>query len=331
MLQIMRISLCLGCLLLHSGCVSLQTQEPGDVSVEPHLTTDAFITSDGLSLGLQVWKADDPVAVVIGLHGMNDYSKTFSMPGPWFADQGVTIYAYDHRGFGRSPQRGIWPGTDLIVDDAKTFIEVVRARHPNKPLYVLGVSMGAAVALAALAHDDVPSVNGLVLVSPAVWGWSNLNPFYRMTLWIAAHSFPGGRLTGKSLDRVPSDNFEMLRDNFYDELYIKETRTDAIYGLVDLMEAGYKSADRVTTPTLLLYGEKDQIIPRKPVESMMHRLGGQTRFALYEKGYHMLLRDLQAETVWVDILSWLHNPQAALPSGEERFVGRTAALRSSRN
>jgi alpha-beta hydrolase superfamily lysophospholipase len=324
-------SLCLSYSLLLSGCVSLQTQEPGPASVEPHLTADAFITSDGLSLGLQVWEADDPVAVVVGLHGMNDYSKTFSMPGPWLADKGITTYAYDHRGFGRSPQRGIWPGTDLIVNDAKTFIEVIRARHSDRPLYVVGVSMGAAVAIATLADDDAPSVDGLVIVSPAVWGWSSLNHFYRMSLWIAAHTFPGGTLTGRSLDRVPSDNIEMLRDNFNDELYIKETRTDAIYGLVGLMEQGYKSADRVKVPTLLLYGEKDQIIPRKPVESIMGRLGEQTRFALYENGYHMLMRDLQAETVWADILSWLQNPQAALPSGEELIVERATEPRLSRN
>jgi hypothetical protein len=54
----------------------------------------------------------------------------------------------------------------------------------------------------------------------------------------AAHTFPGKTLTGRSLDIVPSDNIEMLRDNFNDELFIKETRTDAIYGLVALMEQG---------------------------------------------------------------------------------------------
>jgi hypothetical protein len=32
----------------------------------------------------------------------------------------------------------------------------------------------------------------------------------------------------------------------------------------------------------------------------------------------MLLRDLQAETVWRDILAWIENADAPLPSGAER-------------
>jgi alpha-beta hydrolase superfamily lysophospholipase len=182
-----------------------------------------------------------------------------------------------------------------------------------------------------LSREGAPEVDGLVLVSPAVWGWSNLNPFYRMSLWIAAHTFPGGTLTGSSVKITPSDNIEMLRDNFNDELFIKKTRTDAIYGLVTLMEEGYSSADGIDVPTLLLYGEKDEIIPRKPVESVVARLNGDSRVVLYQNGYHMLLRDLQAETVWADIRAWLVDPKAEMPSGEELAAGETLAQRLSRN
>lgn len=314
-----------------SACATPQIQERGKTPTEPQLETDAFMTSDGVRLGLQVWTADETVAVVAGLHGMNDYSKTFSMLGPWLAERGVMTYALDQRGFGRSPHRGVWPGADLLLGDAKSFIEAVRAAHPGLPLYVMGVSMGASVALATLAGEGAPPIAGLVLVSPAVWGWSSLNLFYRMLLWTAAHTFPGAVLTGQSLDIVPSDNVEMLRDNFHDELFIKKTRADSIYGLVTLMEKGFMSADRITVPTLLLYGEKDQIIPRRPVENVMRRLKGETRVVLYENGYHMLLRDLQAETVWTDIHSWFSGMRANLPSGEELIFGSGQVRRLSRN
>ena len=84
-------------------------------------------------------------------------------------------------------------------------------------------------------------------------------------------------------------------------------------------------------PTLLLYGEKDQIIPRKPVENIMERFNGKTRVALYENGYHMLLRDLQAETVWADVHAWLLNTWANLPSGEELVLHSAQEPRLSRN
>ena len=41
------------------------------------------------------------------------------------------------------------------------------------------------------------------------------------------------------------------------------------------------------------------------------------RVALYDSGWHMLLRDLQAATVWADIAAWIADPGAALPSGAD--------------
>jgi hypothetical protein len=43
----------------------------------------------------------------------------------------------------------------------------------------------------------------------------------------------------------------------------------------------------------------------------------QTRTALYPQGYHLLLRDLQAEIPWTDITAWIANQQSSLPSGAE--------------
>ena len=42
------------------------------------------------------------------------------------------------------------------------------------------------------------------------------------------------------------------------------------------------------------------------------------QFGLYPQGYHMLLRDLQGSVVWQDMVSWMLDPLAPLPSGFER-------------
>ena len=47
--------------------------------------------------------------------------------------------------------------------------------------------------------------------------------------------------------------------------------------------------------------------------------------ALYDTGYHMLLRDLDAEPVLADIAAWIKDPTAPLPSGRERAVGQIFA------
>jgi len=313
----MRVWLAFGLVMWLVGCTPTVIAV-GPPIVSPSIDGDAFVTADGARLALQVWPAENPEAVVIGLHGMNDYAKTFAMPGPWLADRGITSYAYDQRGFGRSPGKGLWPGNETLRSDAKSFIQSVRQRHPDLPIYLVGVSMGGAVALSALADSRSPEIDGLVLVAPAVWGWSSLNPLYKTTLWLAAHMAPSWQLTGSGLNIQPSDNIEMLRDNYYDDNVIKGTRADAIYGLVGLMDDGYFAVDGIDVPVLLLYGEKDEIIPREPLESVLRRLPSSNRVVLYDDGYHMLLRDLQRETVWADIRAWIGNREAELPSGEER-------------
>ncbi|MBL6946561.1 MAG: alpha/beta hydrolase, partial [Rhodospirillales bacterium] len=67
--------------------------------------------------------------------------------------------------------------------------------------------------------------------------------------------------------------------------------------------------------------EKDEIIPREPTFLMLGRLSrkgdGNQRIGLYKDGYHMLFRDLQRETVWRDVISWIKDRQAPLPSGAD--------------
>jgi alpha-beta hydrolase superfamily lysophospholipase len=67
---------------------------------------------------------------------------------------------------------------------------LVRARHPEAPLFLLGESMGAAVILLALQQPSFPRVDGIVLVAPAVWGWSAMHPAAAAGLRWAARFAP---------------------------------------------------------------------------------------------------------------------------------------------
>lgn len=284
----------------------VQTLGPPDY--EPALGDDYLQTRDGKRLPLRAWRPDGaPSVVIIALHGFNDYSNAFQSSAAWWRERGVMTYAFDQRGFGDTDQRGIWSGEAAMISDLRSMISAVRERQPDIPLYLLGHSMGGAVVMATLAADSEArgAVDGTILVAPAVWGWSTLNPFYKVGLWLSAHIVPGRNVSGRGLEITPSDNIEMLRALGRDPLVIKDTRIDAVYGLVNLMDRAYLDAPRLDGPVLLLYGARDEIIPGKPVDAVRRRLNGLSRSIVYENGYHMLLRDLQSETVWRDILDWI--------------------------
>lgn len=281
---------------------------------------ERFVSFDGAELGLTAWlpaEGEEPHAVIIGLHGMNDYANTFYLAGPWFAERGVALYAYDARGFGRSPNRGIWPGERLMSEDLRTAVAVVRRMHPNTTIAVVGDSMGAAEAIATFGADRAPGVDRIVLVAPAVWGWSTMPDSYAFMLWLSAHTFPWKAVEpprSVTRTRVASDNREALLQAGRAPHMIWQTRIDALYGLVSLMETASERSSHLQGDVLFLYGANDQIIPRASAVAAARRLPPTARTALYENGWHWLLRDLQREVVYEDILAFIADPNAPLPS-----------------
>jgi alpha-beta hydrolase superfamily lysophospholipase len=276
-----------------------QVQEEGKA-------VNRYVTRDGMTLGLMHWDSPMPKAVIVALHGMNDYSNAFSMPAPWWASNGISTYAYDQRGFGRSPQTGIWPGSNLMRRDLTDFVDVIRTRYSGVPVFVLGESMGGAVAMTAFASETPPKADGLILIAPAVWGRESMPLSYRLALWTSAHTIRWKSFSGSGLKITPSDNIEMLRANGRDPLFLKRSRTDAIYGLVSLMGEAYASAPRLNgKPLLYLYGSRDEVIPKRPSETVMTQLGPGAKIMTYPTGYHMLLRDLNAEPRWADVAQWI--------------------------
>jgi len=291
----------------------------GPPRVSPALDDGAIVAADGARLPLHVWKAEGATrAVFVALHGFNDYGRAFADPAADWAKRGITTYAFDQRGFGATATRGFWPGTEALVSDLASAVRLVRAANPGAPLYVVGESMGGAVAMVYAAREASPPIDGLVLIAPAVWGWRSMNPFYRVSLWLSAHLFPWAHVTGRGLGIKPSDNREMLIELGKDPLVIKETRIDAVYGLVDLMDAAFAAAERITAPTLVLYGENDDLVPKAPTFAMLRRLRAPHRVAIYPKGYHMLLRDLDGAVVRADVAAWALSRDRPLPSGFER-------------
>jgi len=302
------------------GCTPVVVA-PGPAITTPALYTDRLLAADGTGLALRSWTPTTgaPRAVVIALHGFNDYGTFFAGGAAYLAERGFATYAYDQRGFGETPARGMWPGVGVLAEDLRVMARQVQARHPATPLYLLGSSMGGAVVMVAMAAAAAPTVDGLILSAPAVWGRATMPFFQRWALAVAAHTVPWLTLTGRSLGILASDNIEMLRALGRDPLVIKGTRVDTIYGLVNLMDAAFDAAPRLRVPAFILYGANDEVIPKEPTESMISRLPAlaHQRLALYKKGYHMLLRDLQAETVWRDIADWIEHPDRPLASGAD--------------
>lgn len=283
-----------------------------DGGVTPAVAEDSILARDGTRLPLRRWEAEGaPRAVIVALHGMSDYSNAFDMPGKVWAKLGITTIAYDQRGFGLSANPGVWAGSEAMRSDLRDAVAAARRRYPGVPVFALGESMGGAVVLTALAAQPALNADGVILVAPAVWSRGDMPLTYRAALYLAAHLVPGMILSNNAASSVvkivPSDNVPMLIALGKDPLFQKRTRTGTLYGLVNLMDEARIAPASIKTapPILFLYGANDQIIPAKPTKAVTEALGSKAAVKQYERGYHMLLRDLQGELVDKDVADWI--------------------------
>jgi len=312
-------------LVVPAACsVRVRTPEFGPAQGPPRLIDHAWITADGTRLPVTRWLPEGrPRGVVLALHGFGEHRNAFFTLGPALAAAGYALYAYDQRGFGETPHRGLWPGQDVLIDDARAAWRLLRRHYPETPVYLLGHSMGGAVAALAVTGPGAIHPASTVLVAPAVHGWGTLPWIQEAALVAGAWIAPGARPQQSSahhfVDIRITDDRRILALQARDEQILRAVRLDMVYALVDMMSAAVERIDALPPATLILYGEKDDLVPRSAACAMLARLADRAaprpRLALYDDGYHYLLRDRQRPRTIADLVAWLGTTGATLPSG----------------
>ncbi|WP_051537303.1 alpha/beta fold hydrolase [Asaia prunellae] len=271
--------------------------------------------SDGTDAPMRVWPAiGRPRALVLALHGFGDSRDAWEFSAPQLAAAGIETIAPDLRGFGETDSRGHWSSTARMVQDAREEMEWVHSRHPDLPLYLMGESMGGAVATLLATAPPRDAISGVILISPAIW---RFDLFSRLVLdgldviapdWV----FTGAHVPG---EHIATNNLAALRRLYFDPLTLHEFRLDTLRGLVRLMASGQNAASHVRLPLLVLYGDQDQMIPAPPMAAFWKRLPASARRDLIPGGHHLLLRDRNGRNATSDIASWILYPDHFLPSG----------------
>lgn len=174
-------------------------------------------TPDGHRLYTKTWKfGDTPKARLVFLHGFSDHCNWYPFLFSSLAQQGINVYSFDQRGWGRSvhesKQRGLTGPTDQVMADITTFIRNLPKDEEDLPLFLMGHSMGGGETLvyAATGPSDVVSkIRGFLLESPSIALAPALQP-WKATLVlgklagkISPHSSMLRKLPPESMSRDP--------------------------------------------------------------------------------------------------------------------------------
>lgn len=117
----------------------------------------------------QSWLPDGAIkAVLLVLHGMGEHSGRYRNVVDHFVPLGYAVYALDHLGHGKTegPRAYIEQFSDF-TDNLSIFCQMVTAEQPNKPIFLLGHSMGGGIAANYLL-DHQQDFTGAVLSAPTI-------------------------------------------------------------------------------------------------------------------------------------------------------------------
>jgi len=310
------------------ACAAIPFGHPEPYPGHSIITSGVFALPDGAELPYRLYApAGPPRAVVLALHGVEDSRDAWEILSQTLVPAGIAIVAPDQSSFGATANRGHWPGTAVMVDEARDMAVQLREKYPRQKLVLMGESMGGAIAIILGASPNPPPVDAYVILAPAVWGGAALSPLYRALSDVCAAVAPGHRITPentKYFHVLASDNFAALEAIGEDPLTIHEPRFDQVNGLVHLMGAAQAACAVFTAPALILYGGHDQLVPASAMKSCWRAIpaNAPVTLAYYPPDYHLLERDLERGVPNHDILSYILGDgiQSGAPSEATVFL-----------
>jgi alpha-beta hydrolase superfamily lysophospholipase len=127
-----------------------------DLRPPPPGAEDRFIRVDGAELHLRAHPAPEARCTLLLFHGNGEVVSDWDSAAPLFAEAGAGLRVVDYRGYGQSTGS---PRLRDVLDDVPA---VIRAAADERPLIVMGRSLGSLCAHRAL-HQ--PEVRGVILES----------------------------------------------------------------------------------------------------------------------------------------------------------------------
>lgn len=270
-------------------------------------TKSEFTGRRGTRIVYDVWTPDVPVTGLLVLsHGLGEHARRYDHVIAELGKLGLVVYAPDHRGHGRSGGKRLelksW--SDYVVDLHELF-RIARAAHPDTKNFLLGHSMGGAIAL-SYALEYQSELDGLMLSGPAVVLGDGTPKIL----------IPIGKILGRIAPGVPVQSLasaDVSRDPAvvaaYDSdplVHHGKVPAGLASQLVGAMESYPALLPSLTLPVLLQHGSEDRLADVSGSRMIAEKAGStDLTIQVYDGLFHEVFNEPEQEKVLGDLIAWL--------------------------
>jgi alpha-beta hydrolase superfamily lysophospholipase len=265
-----------------------------------------FNGEGGLEIYWQAWLPDgEPRATVVLAHGASEHGGRYAWTGEQLAARGYALYAIDHRGHGRSAgDRAVIDRMANAVEDLHTLVEKAKGAQPQRPLVLLGHSMGGAVALSyTIEHED--ALDALVLSGPLA-ALEAASPVQRVAGRVLSVLAPKLGVVGIDSSAVSRDP-EVVKDYDADPLnYHGKLPARTVAELSRAIDGYPDGVSRFKLPMLVMHGTADRLVPIAGGQMVADRSGSEDKtWKPYDGLFHEILNEPERQQVLDDMADWL--------------------------
>jgi len=271
-----------------------------------------FQVAGGLQLHYQRWRpeAGGARAVIVIVHGDFAHSGWYVNLPNYIVPRGYAVYAFDRRGWGRSPgQRGDIAAWDQYLDDIDAFLGLVRSAEPQCPIFLMGHTGSSPIVLEYVLRKR-GNLRGVFCVSPVLNPPATLSP---LTVWLVGFLSRLAPRLSVNVKRQADATWDFIS---HDRAFVESTRHDpfantkvTLRWLVE-SQAAMRRVNPPTTPylvpLLILIGTADHLASPAENRAFFQALvASEKDLYEYPDAYTNLLSDTVSDKVLRDIEKWL--------------------------
>lgn len=265
-----------------------------------------FETADHSKLYAQSWRPQNPLGVIVIVHGYAEHGGRYRWAALQFADRGFAVYTLDLRGHGKSSGvRNMVQSFEDYLADLAAFLEKVRSEEPNKPLFLLGHSLGSAiVALFTIRYK--PLLSGLITSGAFLMNRNIPKILVQLVILVGRlmPKLPAMFLDAETLSRDPKIVNAYKADPLIGS---GDIRVGTIAKVLKAIVEISNRMNEIEVPLLIMHGTADR---SADVEGSKRFFSGASSkdksLKLYDGFYHELLNEPERMKVLSDINIWLH-------------------------
>ena len=255
----------------------------------------------------QGWLPETDVkAVLLVVHGLGEHSGRYMNVVNHFVPLGYAVYGLDHIGHGKSD--GGREMVETFADFTSTlsiFYNMVTEWQADKPIFLLGHSMGGAIAsYYLLDHQD--DFKGAVISAPAVKVGDSVPPATITIGKVLSKIAPKAGVLALDVNGISQD--PQVVEAYVNDPLVFHGKTPARLAaeMLSAMMRITAEASTIKLPFIVVQGSKDILVDPSGAQMLYDEATSEDKtIKIYDGLFHEVFNEPERDRVLKDVETWL--------------------------